>query len=87
MINEYNGLSGDRGIGVLEGIIARVENFYCYTDEHDIYKIGAFLMSSIAKGHGHGFNDANKRTALLCFLKSMVMKFHYLQIFPIMWFL
>ncbi|AOR63334.1 type II toxin-antitoxin system death-on-curing family toxin [Pectobacterium wasabiae] len=57
----YGGLAGFRDIGLVEGMVARVENLHTYQDENDLYVLAASLLLSIARGHG--FNDANKRTS------------------------
>lgn len=58
----YGGLSGARDIGLIEGMIARVENLHVYGNEKDLHVLAASLLLAIARGHG--FNDANKRTAI-----------------------
>ncbi|UYA62402.1 type II toxin-antitoxin system death-on-curing family toxin [Pectobacterium colocasium] len=57
----YGGLPGYRDIGVVEGMVARVENLHTYQNENDLHMLAASLLLSIARGHG--FNDANKRTS------------------------
>ncbi|MFP9228833.1 type II toxin-antitoxin system death-on-curing family toxin [Pectobacterium cacticida] len=58
----YGGLAGYRDIGLVEGMVTRVENLHLYQDENDLYVLAAALLLSIARGHG--FNDANKRTSI-----------------------
>lgn len=60
-INYYGGLSGLRDIGSVEGMLGRVENLYIYEGVSDLHVLAASLLLSVARGHG--FNDANKRTA------------------------
>lgn len=61
-IEAYGGLPGYRDIGLVEGMIARVENLHAYESENDLFVLAAALLLSIARGHG--FNDANKRTSV-----------------------
>jgi len=60
-VDYYGGLPGLRDIGTIEGMIGRVENLHIYENENDLFFLAASLLLSIARGHG--FNDANKRTA------------------------
>ena len=60
-IKTYGGLAGYRNIGLIEGMVARVENLHVYQAENDLFVLAASMLLSIARGHG--FNDANKRTA------------------------
>lgn len=60
-IDRYGGLPGLRDIGTIEGMMGRVENLHIYENENDLFILAASLLLSIARGHG--FNDANKRTA------------------------
>jgi len=57
------GLSGDLGIGRLEGALSRVESRILYEGLQDVFGIAA--MYAVALARGHVFNDANKRTALV----------------------
>ncbi|MBW5284138.1 type II toxin-antitoxin system death-on-curing family toxin [Burkholderia gladioli] len=57
------GLSGDLGIGRLEGALSRVQNRILYEGLEDVFGIAA--MYAVALARGHVFNDANKRTALV----------------------
>lgn len=61
-LDTYGGLPGFRDIGLVEGMVARVENLHVYESETDLFVLAAALLLSIARGHG--FNDANKRTAV-----------------------
>ncbi|MEI7251182.1 MULTISPECIES: type II toxin-antitoxin system death-on-curing family toxin [Pectobacterium] len=61
-LETYGGLAGFRDIGLVEGMVARVENLHIYQNENDLYVLAASLLLSIARGHG--FNDANKRTSV-----------------------
>ncbi|EIC83964.1 type II toxin-antitoxin system death-on-curing family toxin [Serratia sp. M24T3] len=61
-LEAYGGLPGFRDIGLVEGMVARVENLNIYESETDLFVLSAALLLSIARGHG--FNDANKRTAI-----------------------
>jgi len=61
-LESYGGLPGFRDIGLVEGMVARVENLHVYENETDLFVLAAALLLSIARGHG--FNDANKRTAV-----------------------
>ncbi|WP_224554193.1 type II toxin-antitoxin system death-on-curing family toxin [Pectobacterium versatile] len=61
-LETYGGLAGYRDIGLVEGMVARVENLHSYQGENDLYVLAASLLLSIARGHG--FNDANKRTSV-----------------------
>ncbi|MDW8847482.1 type II toxin-antitoxin system death-on-curing family toxin [Erwinia sp. MMLR14_017] len=61
-LEAYGGLAGFRDIGLVEGMVARVENLHVYQDEDDLFVLAASLLLSIARGHG--FNDANKRTSV-----------------------
>lgn len=61
-LESYGGLPGFRDIGLVEGMVARVENLHAYEGESDLFTLAAALLLSIARGHG--FNDANKRTAI-----------------------
>lgn len=56
-------MPGIRDRGAIDSIVARVENLHLYEKEHDLFVLSAAYLLSIARGHG--FNDANKRTALL----------------------
>lgn len=60
-IDYYGGLPGLRDIGTVEGMLGRVENLHVYESVTDLHVLAAALLLSIARGHG--FNDANKRTA------------------------
>lgn len=60
-IDYYGGLPGLRDIGTVEGMLGRVENLHIDENESNLYVLAASLLLSIARGHG--FNDANKRTA------------------------
>ena len=60
-IDYYGGLPGFRDIGTVEGMVGRVENLHVYENESDLHLLAASLLLSIARGHG--FNDANRRTA------------------------
>ena len=60
-LEDFGGLAGFRDIGLVEGMVARVENLHAYQGERDLHVLAAALLLSIARGHG--FNDANKRTA------------------------
>ncbi|WP_299999456.1 type II toxin-antitoxin system death-on-curing family toxin [uncultured Cedecea sp.] len=60
-IDYYGGLPGLRDIGTVEGMLGRVENLHVYESISDLHMLAASLLLSIARGHG--FNDANKRTA------------------------
>ncbi|MBN3050267.1 type II toxin-antitoxin system death-on-curing family toxin [Pectobacterium brasiliense] len=60
-LETYGGLAGFRDIGLVEGMVARVENLHSYQGENDLHVLAASLLLSIARGHG--FNDANKRTS------------------------
>ncbi|OFC62680.1 type II toxin-antitoxin system death-on-curing family toxin [Candidatus Erwinia dacicola] len=61
-LESYGGLAGYRDIGLVEGMVARVENLHAYQGESDLFVLAASLLLSIARGHG--FNDANKRTSV-----------------------
>jgi death-on-curing protein len=61
-LEAYGGLPGFRDIGLVEGMVARVENLHAYENESDLFILAAALLLSIARGHG--FNDANKRTSV-----------------------
>ncbi|AHF77891.1 Death on curing protein [Sodalis praecaptivus] len=61
-LEEFGGLSGYRDIGLVEGMVARVENLHVYDQKNDPFELAAALLLAIARGHG--FNDANKRTAI-----------------------
>lgn len=60
-LEEYGSLAGFRDIGLIEGMISRVENLHVSQAETDLFMLAASLLLSIARGHG--FNDANKRTS------------------------
>lgn len=61
-LEAYGGFPGFRDIGLIEGMVARVENLHVYESEDDLFVLAAALLLSIARGHG--FNDANKRTSV-----------------------
>ncbi|MFH8134811.1 type II toxin-antitoxin system death-on-curing family toxin [Pantoea osteomyelitidis] len=61
-LETYGGLPGFRDLGLVEGMVARVENLHVYESETDLFVLAAALLLSIARGHG--FNDANKRTSV-----------------------
>jgi death-on-curing protein len=61
-LEAYGGLAGYRDIGLVEGMVARVENLHAYEGQNDVFILAASLLLSIARGHG--FNDANKRTSV-----------------------
>ncbi|WP_380182895.1 type II toxin-antitoxin system death-on-curing family toxin [Kalamiella sp. sgz302252] len=63
-LEDYGGLPGFRDRGLVEGMVARVENLRVYQEENDLFILAASLLLSIVRGHG--FNDANKRTAAAC---------------------
>ena len=50
----------------LEGILGRIDNQIMYRGIANIFEIAAWYGVAIAKGHG--FADANKRTALVTML-------------------
>lgn len=62
-LNAHGGMPGIRDRGAIDSIVARVENLHIYEKEGDLFTLAAAYLLSIARGHG--FNDANKRTALL----------------------
>jgi len=70
-LESFGGLAGFRDIGLVEGMVARVENLHAYQGEQDLYVLAASLLLSIARGHG--FNDANKRTAAASALIFLAM--------------
>ncbi|MFL7033273.1 type II toxin-antitoxin system death-on-curing family toxin [Vibrio lentus] len=50
--------------GKVEGVIGRVKSIYSYSDDIDnAFDLAAHYGVAIARGHG--FNDANKRTAFV----------------------
>lgn len=55
---ELQGLAKDKSI---ESVIARIDNRIAYGMIEDVYELAACYCAYIAIGHG--FNDANKRTA------------------------
>lgn len=57
----FGGLEGFRDFGLVEGMVARVENLHHYTGEEDLFMLAAAYLLAVSRGHG--FNDANKRTA------------------------
>ena len=63
VLSEEGGLSGDHGMGAVEGALARVVNHIDYAGMDDVFEIAAMYAVAIARGHV--FNDANKRTALV----------------------
>jgi death-on-curing protein len=63
VLAEEGGLSGDHGLGAVEGALARVVNHIDYAGMDDVFEIAAMYAVAIARGHV--FNDANKRTALV----------------------
>lgn len=70
-LNLYGGLPGIRDHGALDSIVARVENLNVYEQEKDLFVLAAAYLLAIARGHG--FNDANKRTALMAALTFLSM--------------
>ncbi|MDT7128818.1 type II toxin-antitoxin system death-on-curing family toxin [Citrobacter braakii] len=60
---EHGGLPGYRDFGAISSIVARVENTHLYNGVEDLFSLASNYLIAISRGHG--FNDANKRTALL----------------------
>jgi death-on-curing protein len=63
ILSTEQGLSGDYGVGKLEGALSRITNMVLYEGMDDVFEIAA--MYAVAIGRGHVFVDANKRTALV----------------------
>lgn len=61
-IAALGGLAGYRDIGLVEGMVARLENLHVYNNERDLFVLAAALLLSIVRVDG--FNDANKRTSV-----------------------
>jgi death-on-curing protein len=57
------GRPGIHNKGLIESAVKRPEKYLQYVDDYDIDTICALLIEAIARHHG--FNDGNKRTALL----------------------
>lgn len=62
-LEEFGGLPGYRDSGIIESIITRVQNRHDYEGTRDLFELAAMYLLAIARGHG--FNDANKRTAAM----------------------
>ncbi|MEC5321051.1 type II toxin-antitoxin system death-on-curing family toxin [Brenneria populi subsp. brevivirga] len=74
----HGGLPGFRDRSAIEGMIARVENLRGDEGEKDLFTLAAAYLLAIARGHG--FNDANKRTALASALVFLEM--NGISVFP-----
>lgn len=70
-LEEHGGLSGCRDYGVISAMLYRVENLNVYENINDIFVLAAAYLIAISRGHG--FNDANKRTALMSALVFLDM--------------
>ena len=70
-LKEHGGLPGCRDYGAISAILSRVENLNIYEDENDIYVLASAYLVAVSRGHG--FNDANKITALLAELVFLDM--------------
>jgi len=70
-LQEHGGLAGYRDRGAVESIVARISNFHFYEGESDLFVLAAAYLQAISRGHG--FSDANKRTALLASLVFLEM--------------
>jgi death-on-curing protein len=66
ILREESGLHGHHGVGAINGALTRVINAREYAGMDDVFEIAA--MYAVAISRGHVFNDANKRTALVCAL-------------------
>ena len=64
ILSEEPGLHGDHGADALEGALSRIDSRIHYEGLDDVFEIAA--MYAVALARGHVFNDANKRTALVC---------------------
>lgn len=70
-LEEHGGLDGYRDRGSIDSMVSRVENLHAYEGETNLFVLAATYMIAISRGHG--FNDANKRTALLSALTFLDM--------------
>lgn len=70
-LHRFGGLDGIRDHGALDSMVARVENLNVYEQEKDLFVLAAAYLLAISRGHG--FNDANKRTALMAALTFLSM--------------
>ncbi len=70
-LEEHGGLAGYHGLGAIDSIVRRVQTLHYDEGGQDVHVLGAAYLLAIAQGHG--FNDANKRTALLSAIVFMGM--------------
>lgn len=70
-LEAHGGLPGYRDHGAISAMLSRVENLNAYENVNDIFVLAAAYLIAISRGHG--FNDANKRTALMSALAFMDM--------------
>lgn len=63
------GRPGDLKINDLESALGRPQNYFYYEQERDLIKLAAVLWHGVSEAHG--FEDANKRTALLSSLSFL----------------
>ena len=66
-IAEFGGLQGVRDMSLLQSVIARPQNIFCYEQVTSLTRLAAAYAYGIAKNHA--FVDGNKRTAFMtCYL-------------------
>ena len=70
-LREHGGLPGIRDENALESALARPRNRWLYEPESDVAALTAAYAFGLARNHG--FNDGNKRIALLAAVTFLVM--------------